>query len=285
MFIDKIHLFLPDYPSIEEENFLKILDASNTQKFDRKKFEKDFLLTLILIKFGGEYPDLIFKGWTCLNKVYFPYFRLSEDLDFVINTDLGKSGRNSILKRYENDFVADLAILGLILRDGRTKYDEYRLALFTFEYHSIIDHSPQTIKIDISLKCQLRMPPISWTLQAIFVDDIYEEALFQQHTIKCIDLTEALAEKMRAALTRDEPAIRDFFDIWYVREFGSFDFRDPGFLDLVKHKLAEVDYVYTLEENRDILRKQVITDLQPVLSKNYDFVFDDIFEFVLSYKV
>ena len=40
-----------------------------------------------------------------------------------------------------------------------------------------------------------------------------------------MNLDEIMAEKMRAALTRDPFAIRDFFDIWYARRQG-FNF-DP----------------------------------------------------------
>ena len=85
----------------------------------------------------------------------------------------------------------------------------------------------------------------------------------------CIDLTEALAEKMRATLTRREPAIRDFFDIWYAREVGGFDFTDTIFLDILAEKLAEVNYLYTLDENREFLEKQIITDLKPVLTNDF----------------
>ena len=88
MFIDRIQAFLPIYQNRELQNFLRLLHISNTREFDIFKLEKDFLLTLILIKFGEKYPDLVFKGGTCLNKIYFPYFRLSEDLDFVLDVDL-----------------------------------------------------------------------------------------------------------------------------------------------------------------------------------------------------
>jgi hypothetical protein len=51
MFIDNILTFLPQYKNFEKEKFLRILSRSNTQDFDPFKFEKDFILTLILIKF------------------------------------------------------------------------------------------------------------------------------------------------------------------------------------------------------------------------------------------
>lgn len=51
MFIDHINEFLPQYQNLSKEEFLAILKKSNTGKFDEYKLEKDFLLTLILIKF------------------------------------------------------------------------------------------------------------------------------------------------------------------------------------------------------------------------------------------
>ena len=80
---------------------------------------------------------------------------------------------------------------------------------------------------------------------------------------------ESLAEKMRAALTRREPAIRDFFDIWYVRKFSDFDFGSEAFRLLLRDKLEEVDFLYTLEDSRESLERQIITDLRPVLTDDY----------------
>mgnify|MGYP001214769402 FL=1 len=77
-------------------------------------------------------------------------------------------------------------------------------------------------------------------IQSPYRDKILEEDLFENHTISCIDLSEALAEKMRAALTRNIPAIRDFFDIWYVKHFSDFDFGSDEFAQLLEKKLDEV---------------------------------------------
>ncbi|MDD4151840.1 MAG: nucleotidyl transferase AbiEii/AbiGii toxin family protein, partial [Candidatus Gracilibacteria bacterium] len=279
MYIRKISDFLSIYKNYEIKDFIQILEYSNAKKFDKSKYEKDFLLTLILIKFGQKYPDLVFKGGTCLNKIYFPYFRLSEDLDFVINKDIGRTARQTLLKKYEDDFVSDLNILGLKLRDERTKYDEHKLAMFTFEYNSILDNSLQTIKIDISLKNKLYLPTFSGEIKSNFKDTFLEENIFQSHFINCINLQEALAEKLRASLTRKEPAIRDFFDIWYVKNNSNFDFENEEFKKLLDIKLKETDYKYTLEENFENLKKQVQTDLKPVLNNDFSFDFEEIYDF------
>ena len=283
MFIKKISKFLEGYDDITKSQFMKILSWNNPG-FDDYKFEKDFLLTLILIKFWEKYPDLVFKWGTCLNKIYFPYFRMSEDLDFVLNNDAWQTTRRKTLKQYENDFIADLSILGISLREGRTKFDTHKLAMFTFEYNSIINNSIQTIKIDISLKNKLYLAPIPWIIQSIYIDKIMEENIFDTHYINCIDLKESTAEKLRAALTRRTPAIRDFFDIWYIKYNWGFDFDDKEFRDLLKLKLKEVDFDYTLEDNYDLLVKQIQTDLKPVLNEDFDFDFDEIYSFILSFK-
>lgn len=284
MYIEKIKDFLEKYQNIKKDEFIKIINLSNKKEFDIYKYEKDFLLTLILIKFWEKYPDLIFKWWTCLNKVYFPYFRLSEDLDFVINKEIGRTARQTLLKKYEEDFIKDLSILWLKLREERTKYDEHKLAMFTFEYNSILNNSLQTIKIDISLKNKLYLPTFSGEIKSNFKDTFLEENIFWAHFINCINLQEALAEKLRASLTRWTPAIRDFFDIWFVKNNSDFDFENEDFKKLLDIKLKEVDYKYTLEENFENLKKQVQTDLKPVLNDDFSFDFEEIYDFILSFK-
>ena len=57
------------------------------------------------------------------------------------------------------------------------------------------------------------------------------------------------------------------------------------FKKLVNIKLEEVGFKYTLEWNYEKLKKQVETDLKPVLNENYNFNFNEIFKFVLSFKI
>lgn len=284
MFIEKIESFILKYQNIKSHDFLDILDVANTQNFNLFKLEKDFLLTLVLIRFWEIFPDLVFKWWTCLNKIYFPYFRLSEDLDFVISTDIWRTARQTLLKKYEHDISYELSKLWLTLKNERTKFDEHRLAMFTFEYISIINNSLQTIKLDISLKWELFLSPVDGKIQSHYTDKILEKPIFWEHTISCIDLREWLAEKIRAALTRKIPAIRDFFDIWYVRQYSDFDFQDWVFLDLIQKKLYEVNYKYTIDESYELLEKQVVTDLIPVIHEHHDFSLKDTYNFIMKFK-
>jgi hypothetical protein len=90
---------------------------------------------------------------------------------------------------------------------------------------------------------------------------------------------------MRAALTRQIPAIRDFFDIWYVRTFGEFDFSTQEFCSLVETKLSEVGPVYTSDTAYDMLERQIETDLIPVLHDEYDFGLREVYDFVQMYRI
>jgi len=56
--------------------------------------------------------------------------------------------------------------------------------------------------------------------------------------VRSIDKVEGLAEKFRAALSRREPAIRDFFDIDYAVRKDGLRPEDPEFIDQVRQKLA-----------------------------------------------
>ena len=66
-----------------KDDFLRALNQVAMQTgFLLPLVEKDYYLTVILSRLHELSEDLIFKGGTCLNKVYFSYYRLSEDLDF-----------------------------------------------------------------------------------------------------------------------------------------------------------------------------------------------------------
>ena len=52
-----------------------------------------------------------------------------------------------------------------------------------------------------------------------------------------MDMKETYAEKVRAALTRTEPAILDLFDLFYAVHKMNLDLDDPDFLIMVKKKL------------------------------------------------
>src|SRR6266849_4946927 len=70
---------------------------SNTG-FSARLIEKDYYCSLALRGLAEAFQQgLIFKGGTCLSKVHSDFYRLSEDLDFVISmeTNASRSARRT----------------------------------------------------------------------------------------------------------------------------------------------------------------------------------------------
>jgi hypothetical protein len=88
---------------------------------------------------------------------------------------------------------------------------------------------------------------------------------------------ELWAEKIRAALSRREPAIRDFFDLDYACVRSALNLKDPAILDLARKKLAVPgnDLVDVSEERLRELTGQVEGQLRPVL-REVDFTSFDL---------
>lgn len=103
--------------------------------------------------------------------------------------------------------------------------------------------------------------------RTILVDPVSNSALVKPMTVPCIAKQEAFAEKLRAALSRREVAVRDFFDLDYaVRKLGLRE-DDTELLGMLKRKMAvrgnsKVD---VSDRRWSFLRQQVSPELQPVL--------------------
>jgi hypothetical protein len=90
--------------------------------------------------------------------------------------------------------------------------------------------------------------------------------------VRCLAVQEAFAEKFRAALSRRDAAIRDFYDIAYAVGNAGIKPDVDEFIELVRHKLALPgnEPVDVSEARFMALRRQVDTHLKPVLrSKDF----------------
>lgn len=78
---------------------------------------------------------------------------------------------------------------------------------------------------------------------------------------------ETYGEKLRAALTRREPTIRDFYDIDHGVRSGRLATDDRRVIDLVRSKLAVPgnDPIDISEAKHEFLKRQVQGRLRPVL--------------------
>jgi predicted nucleotidyltransferase component of viral defense system len=249
--------------------------------FVPRQIEKDYFCTVLLDYLSRSVGNgLVFKGGTCLAKVHSELYRLSEDLDYSIPVaaDAARSERS---KRAEPVKVA----LGRLHRampvfrvidtlKGANKSMQYLAAV---GYDSLLGHQAETIKIEVSLREPSLAPAIDGAARTILRNPLNGNPMVDPVMVRCIDKLEALAEKFRAALSRREPAIRDFFDIDYAVRKGGLRPGEADFIDQVRLKLGIPgnDLVDVSERRLHALRRQVAAELKPVL-RDRDFAEFDL---------
>ncbi len=206
--------------------------------FTPRLIEKDYFCSIILQYLTSRSESqLVFKGGTYLAKVHVDFYRLSEDLDFVIpiSTDAGRQERRSRAA----DLKETVALLpervpGLMLQQPLSGFNESRQYLGTIGYPSQITGRHDSIKIEIGLREPLLRMSRELPARTALRDPISDELLLPPLSIRSIDLKEAMAEKIRAAATRREPAIRDYFDLDYAVERKLVRLDDNELVDLVR---------------------------------------------------
>jgi hypothetical protein len=239
--------------------------------FAPRLIEKDYFCTVLLAYLAGAAGDrLVFKGGTCLAKVHADFYRLSEDLDFVIAVPVTstRSQRSKLaagVKKAVALLQERLPVFRLVAPlQGANSSTQY---IAVVGYPSLIRRQEETIKIEVGLREPLLTPVMKGPARTIMLDPVSGKPLVLPVPVRCISKTEALAEKFRAALSRREAAIRDFFDIDYaVRRLGLRP-RGAAFIRLIRSKLDVPgnDPVDVSGERLKALRQQLASRLKPVL--------------------
>lgn len=242
-----------------------------TTGFSPRLIEKDYFCSLLLARLmSNESSDLVFKGGTCLAKIHAEFYRMSEDLDFLIPvaTDCSRSARRQKTSDVKGRF-ATLPNLEPCFEVERplTGANESRQYLGSVTYQSQTRSKREQVKIEVALREPLLTPAEQGSARTCLLDPISAAPLEPSIPITCISLIEAYAEKFRAALTRREVAIRDFFDIDFgVRELGILP-DDDEMVDLVGQKLAIPGNgpIDISSARLDSLTRQIDSRLKPVL--------------------
>jgi predicted nucleotidyltransferase component of viral defense system len=231
--------------------------------------EKDYLCSVMLAYLAGT-DGLVFKGGTCLSKVLLGFHRLSEDMDFAFSLPCktgGKTRSETIapLKKLLSAINKELLIFkGHDSLRGSNNSCQYNGAV---RYRSLLSGVTEQIAIEVSLREPLLTPVVTGSAKSILLNPVTEKPFVAEVPFSCISLQEALAEKVRAALTRREVAVRDFYDLHHVMKHTAFNYQQKSFLKLVRQKLATpgTDPVNTTSQKLSELRRQVETRLKPVL--------------------
>lgn len=247
-----------------------------TTAFSARLIEKDYFCSVLLSNIYKKLGALlVFKGGTCLAKVHAGFYRLSEDLDFMIPmpVESKRSERRrkvEPLKKMIEVLPEALPVFSQVENlKGSNESTQY---VGVLGYQSLVFHQMETIKIEVGLREPLLLPATKQKTRTILLDPISNKPMVKPLNIDCISKKEAYAEKFRAALTRREAAIRDFFDIDYaVRQLG-LETREPSLVRLIQSKLDVPgnEPIDVTEKRLESLRLQKGSHLRPVL-RNPDY--------------
>jgi len=233
--------------------------------------EKDYFCSVVLAYLAGALNEaLVFKGGTCLTKVHAGFYRLSEDLDFTMPMPIAarQSDRSRTIKPVKQALREMCEALPELHEEEVLRgANGSRQYVGSLRYDSLLQRRRETIKIEVSLREPLLQTAVSQDASTILMNPLSQRALVAPVRLPCIAKGEALAEKCRAAMTRREPAIRDYFDIDYAVKNGGIDPSETSWLEMVREKIAVPgnESVDVSAERLHALRGQMEPFLKPFL--------------------
>lgn len=279
------------YPHDTDQDIFRetLAHSEATTGFTAILIEKDYYCSLVLQYFFHDDTSLVFKGGTCLGKVYADFYRLSEDLDLIIpvTADTSRSKRHIEMEKVKRIFDGlPTVVPGVAIAEAFRGHNESRQYIAYLEYRSAVIEKQERIKLEVGIREPLLRPSVPNAASTIAVNPFSGRSLLPSFTVRAMAMREAYAEKVRAALTRKEPAIRDFFDLIYAVRRMHLDFHDSDFINMVRTKLAVPGNspVDVSAERKRELDRQLESQLKPVLrpSDYLGFRLDEAFELACS---
>ncbi len=271
-----------------KDEFVKTLErAAKKRGFLLPLLEKDYYLTLLLSQAHELAEDLVFKGGTCLNKIYYAYYRLSEDLDFSMKLPQYEATRGERRKciqpvkdkiaKFAEQFDMKLVDAG---NPGRNESKQY---IYYFSYQSALRPAEGKIKFEIGL----RFNPIDkigkQQIYHTYTHPFTGEPLFDGGKIVCLSLNEIVSEKLRAAALRETIAPRDFYDLDFlfrnkfnlaekevINLFKKKIEEDGGDLDLAKYRVNMGRKSTEIDDMRSRIEAELFDVLSPIERENFD---------------
>jgi predicted nucleotidyltransferase component of viral defense system len=189
-------------------DYLQIQRLALKNNISAEVIEKDYLIEMVLFYFSKDNSlceNLVFRGGTALKKVYFPKYRFSEDLDFVIDNrkeiNVYEDKIVQILQKISSDYPIKI--------DKRSIFESDRLQLFII-YEIISDiQGIKELKIDILQDYYI---PKHEKRRLLFS---YSEFENKNSLLKTYALESVVCDKIGRILDVDnEP--RDLYDLWYL---------------------------------------------------------------------
>ena len=164
--------------------------------------ESDYLQDIALMSIYNEFGNrLIFKGGTCLYKIY-QLNRFSEDLDFTAT-------KNFKSKEFFEHLPYFFRLLNI---NSKLRLEKFENAtnIYMDIYGPLFDGSKETIKtliLNISFRERIQLPIVRYPYLPKY-DEVRPFDIFAMKE------EEILAEKVRAIYSRQKA--RDVYDLWYL---------------------------------------------------------------------
>ena len=165
--------------------------------FVPRVIEKDYFCTVVLEYVAASTAELVFRGGTCLAKVHAEFYRLSEDLDFVIPTplDASRSDRSRLAARSKRAVgTIGRQVPGLRVITALTGANDSSQYAAVLGYTSVLSTREETIKIEIGLREPLLRPAIPGEARTLLLDPISNTPLVPALPVPCLSRAEAMAE-------------------------------------------------------------------------------------------
>ncbi|MFH0855446.1 MAG: nucleotidyl transferase AbiEii/AbiGii toxin family protein [Candidatus Omnitrophota bacterium] len=271
-----------------KDEFVKTLERAAKKKgFLPPLLEKDYYLTLVLSRVHELTEDLVFKGGTCLNKIYYAYYRLSEDLDFSMKLPRYEATRGERRKCIQpvkdkiSKFVEQFDMK--IVDAGNPGRDESKQYVYYFSYQSALRPNKGQIKFEVGLRFNPIDPVEKKQIHHTYTHPFTGEPLFDGGKAACLSLNEIVSEKLRAAALREPIAPRDFYDLDFllrnkfniadkevVKLFKKKIGEDGGDLDLTKYSVNMGRKNTEIEDMRFRIKTELFDVLSPAERENFD---------------
>ncbi len=227
----------------------------------------------------------VFKGGTSLSKIHAGFYRLSEDLDFGISLspDATRSDRSRVISPVK-EWVSSLEKQDSIFKVEQklVGFNNSKQYVAQIAYPTFVSSGLGRIKIEVGLREEVVIAPVMGKVRTLLENPFTSMSEIREFETTVLTLEETYAEKLRAALTRREPAIRDFYDIDYAISHLGLNLEDQHLVDLVKKKLQipDNDEVDVTGSRKNELISQLETQLKPVL-RSIDY---DAFDFEKAFR-
>lgn len=204
--------------------------------FDVATLEKDYALTWLLSSIYWNESKLrdilIFKGGTAIRKIYFPEWRLSEDMDFTI---IKKVDPQNLKQGFEEVFLSVNRMSDIVY--SFSAFNPREFVVFADVQFLGPMGFKNRISFDISLKEKLIDKPLQINVKPEY-DNIpsFEVLVYSPNEI--------LVEKLRSILQRGKA--RDYYDVWRLLKENDYNY------SMIRELLIKKCYITGVEFKPDL---------------------------------